>query len=208
MSTRVIATARLNAACRHELGQQLRLSVDPASELSRLNSIISSCQLTLPELQQLISTPSAGAMLNALAPAEFSHVRARLEGGSRSALETTAADLQTELAEALAIATTVVMRATRDITANTFATCGLELGYAVTTHQSDSTTRVELRRGHEFVLVQVHDGGTVEFDHGGMANATGGEHQHQLELAIERRGVLVARSPGYRTSAADLGMVT
>ena len=195
MTTRAIATARLNAACRHELREQLRLSVDPASELSRLNSLIGSRQLALPDLRQLISTPSVSSMLSTLAPAEFSRVRARQAGGSRSALETTAADLQTELADALAIAATVVMTATRDITANAFAECGLELGYTVTTRRSDSATCVELRRGPEIVLVGVHDEGTVEFDRGGLTSGACADYRLQLERAVERRGILVARSP-------------
>jgi hypothetical protein len=187
--------ARLNAACRHELGGQLGLSADPASELNRLNSIFGSRQLTLPDLQRLVNTPSVSSMLSALAPAEFNRVRARLAGGSRSALETTAADLQTELADTLAIAATVVMTAARGITANTFAGCGLELGYTVTTRQSDSATCVELRRGTEIVLVDVHDDGTVEFDHGGLTDCTREDHQVQLEQAVGLRGILVAPSP-------------
>jgi hypothetical protein len=47
-----------------------------------------------------------------------------MEGGSRSALETTAADLQAELAETLTVATTVLAAATRDITADTIAESG------------------------------------------------------------------------------------
>jgi hypothetical protein len=195
MSTRVAATARLTAACHYELCAQLRLSVDPAKELSHLNSIIGSRQLPLPDLQRLISTPSANWVLSALVPTEFGRVSARLAGGSRSALETTAADLQTELAETMAIATTMVMTATRSITANTFAECGLELSYTVTTRQSDSATCVELRRGHEIVLVEVHDSGSVDFDHDGLVNDAWRERQSQLELAVERRGVLVAQCP-------------
>lgn len=191
MSTRVIATARLSAACRHELCEQLRLGVDPASELSHLSSIIGSRQLTLPELRQLISAPSTSSVLSTLASAEFSRVRAHMEGGSRSALETTAADLQAELADTLAIATSVVTVAARDITANTFATSGLELGYTVTTHHDDSVTCVELCRGQEIVLVAVHDGGNVEFVHGKLTEDICGEHQLQLERAVYRHGVSV-----------------
>lgn len=106
MCTRVITTARPDVTRSHELYEQFRLGVDPASELSRLNAIVESCQLTLPGLQQLISAPRVSSVLSALAPAEFSRVRAHMAGGSRSALETTAADLQAELAETLDVAIT------------------------------------------------------------------------------------------------------
>jgi hypothetical protein len=195
MSTRVIATAKLTAACRYDLRKRLSLNVDPASELSRLDAIIGSRQLAMPDLRKLVSTPGASSVLSALSPAEFSRVLVRLEGGSRSALETTAADLQAELAETVAIAATVVTVATRDITADIIAESGRELGYAVATRYSDSTTCIELRRGPEIVLVGVHDGGDVEFDHGGLTGYTCGEHQIQLELAAERRGIFVAQRP-------------
>jgi hypothetical protein len=195
MSTRVTATARLTAACRHDLLEQLSVSVDPASELNRLGSIIGSRQLTVPNLRQLISTPNVSSMLSALAPAEFSRVRARLEGGSRSALETPAADLQAELAETLAIAATVVVTTIRGITADALAVSACELGYAVTTRHSDFATRIELRRGPEVVLVGVHDGGDVEFDHGGLTGHIFGKQQLQLEQAAGRRGISVVRRP-------------
>jgi hypothetical protein len=193
LSNRVIATASLNDTCRYELREQLRLTVDPVSELCRLNSIIVYHQLTRRDLQQLISTPGASSVLNALAPAEFSGVRAHLECGSRSALETTAADLQAELAETLAIAISVVTAAARDITANVFAESGVELGYTVTTHHAETAICVELCRGHEIVLVAVHDGGNVEFAHGGLIDGTSEEHQLQLERAANRHGVFVAQ---------------
>lgn len=195
MSARVIATARLTATCRHELCEQLRLSVDPTSGLSHLNCIVGSRQLTLPDLQQLVSTPSARSVLSTLAPAEFNRVRAHMEGGSRSALETTAADLQSELAETVTVATTVVTVATRDITANTIAKSGRELGYTVATHRAENATCVELRRGHETVMVRVHDGGNMEFDHAGLTDDTCGEHQLQLERAAKRHGVLITERP-------------
>lgn len=192
MSTRVIATARLNGTSRRDLHEQLRLSVDPVSELNRLNSVLEFHQLTLPDLRKLISTPGVNAVLATLAPAEFSRVRAHLEGGSRSALETTAADLQAELADTVAVAVAIVAAATRRITANTFARSGHELGYAVTTHHAGAATCVELCRGTEIVLVAIHDGGNVEFAYGGPADGHSGEHQRQLEQAAERLGVLVA----------------
>lgn len=191
MSTRVVATARLNRACRDELREQLSLSVDPVSELSRLNSVIACRQLTRPDLQRLISAPGASSVLGGLAPAEFSRIRAHTAAGSRSALEITAADLQAELAEAVAAAVTAVTAATRDITANIFAESGAELGYTAATHQVRTTTCVELCRGHEIVLVAVHDGGNVEFAHGGLSCDVRGERQLQLERAARRHGVFV-----------------
>lgn len=195
MGDQVIATARLTATCRRELREQLRLSVDPASELSRLNSIVGSRRLTLPELQQLISTPSARSVLSTLASVEFSRVRAHMEGGSRSALETTATDLQAELAETVAAAITVVTTATRDITAYTIAKCGLELGYTVASHRAENATRVELRRRHQTVMVRVHDGGNVEFGHAGLTDGIRLEHQLQLERSAGCHGVLITERP-------------
>jgi hypothetical protein len=191
MCTRVIATARLDATRRQELYEQFRLGVDPASELSRLNSIVESRQLTLPDLRQLIGTPRVSSVLSTLAPAEFSRVRAHMAGGSRSALERTAADLQAELAETLAVAITVLAAATRDITANTIAESGRGLGYTVITHPAEMATRIELRRGHEVVLVRVHDGGDLEFDHGSLTRDACGEHLLQLERAAMHYGLSI-----------------
>jgi hypothetical protein len=193
MRTRVIATARLTATCRRELCEQLRLGVDPASELSRLNTVIGSRQLTLPDLRRLISTSSAISVLSTLVPAEFSLLRAHVEGGSRSALETTAADLQAELAETLAVAAGVVSAATRAITAYAIAESGLKLGYGATTHHAEAATCVELHRRQEIVLIRVHDGGNVEFDHGGLTGGTCRENQLQLEQAVKRYGVFIAQ---------------
>ena len=193
MSTQGITTARLKATCRHGLSERLGLSVDPASELNRLNSIIRSRQLTLPDLRQLISTPSASSVLSMLTPAEYSRLRTHMEGGSRSALETTAPDLQAELAETVATAISVVTAAIRYITANTFAKSGIELGYTATTHHAQTTTCVELCRGPELMLVSVYDGGDVEFIHGKFTDHACGEHQRQLERAAERHGVVVAQ---------------
>jgi hypothetical protein len=78
----------------------------------------------MPDLRRLIATPSVSSVLSTLAPTEFSDVLARLEGGSRSALETTAADLQAELAETLAIAAAAVTAAARELTADIFAGSG------------------------------------------------------------------------------------
>jgi hypothetical protein len=193
MSTRVIAVARLNATCRHELCEQLRFRVDPTSELSRLNFIIGTRQFTLPDLQQLIGTPSVSSVLSTLALPEFSRVHAHMEGGRRSALETTAADLQAELAETLMAATTVVRAATREITANILAQCGLELGYTVTARHVGTATRIQLYRGHETVLIAVHDDGSVEFNYGGLTDGTCRQHQLQLQRTAQRHGVCIVQ---------------
>lgn len=191
MNTRVTTTAKLHVACRQELRQQLRLSVDPVSELNRLSSIVASHQLTAADLTLLISTVSASSVLSTLAPAEFSRVLAHMARGSRSALETTVADLQAELAETLAVATSVVTAATRDITGDSFAASGRELGYTVTTHHADTATCVELRREQESVLVAVHNGGEVEFVHSKLAGYACRQRQQQLERAAGRHGVFV-----------------
>lgn len=204
MSTRVIATAMGNASYRRELSEKFELSEDPAIELNRLTSILGSRQLALPDLQQLISTPSASSVLSRLAPREFGSVRIRLQDGRRSALETTARDLQAELAEILAVAVTVVTTVTRDLTAETFAESGLDLGYSTTTYHAESATCVELRRGHEVVLVVVRNGGHVEFNHGGLADDICGEHQLQLERAAERRGVFLSHCPRRETNRSPL----
>jgi hypothetical protein len=194
MSTQVAGKARLYDTCRRELREQLRLTVDPASELSCLISILNSGPLTLSELRQLVSAPGARFMLSTLAPGEFDRVVAHLEGGSRSALETTAADLQSELAETLAAAATVVRAAMRDITANAFVESGRELDYSVSTHHAGNAIRIKLRREHETVLVGVHDGGNVEVNHRGLGNDTCKEFQVQFEQAAQRRGVYLALS--------------
>jgi hypothetical protein len=193
MSTRVIATARLDATCRHELYEQFRLGVDPASELSRINAIIESRQLTLADLRQLIGTPRASSVLTTLALPEFGRVRAHMAGGSRSALEIIAADLQTELAETVAAAITVLTAATRDIISATIADSGRKLGYAVTTLPDETATCVELRRGHEVVLVRVQADGDLEFDHSGLADDACRKRQLQLERAAKDAGLSIQR---------------
>jgi hypothetical protein len=151
--------------------------------------------LTLLDLRQLINMPSANSVLSTLAPTEFGRVCAYMEGGRRSALETTAADLQAELVEILAIATTVVTAATRGMTADTIAASGLKLGYAATTHHAETATNVTLCRGNETVLVRVHDGGSLEFDHSGLTGNICGVEQLQLEQTAKHFGVFITRLP-------------
>jgi hypothetical protein len=118
MNDRVTAVARRSATCRQQLREQLGLSLDSITELGHLSAIIGAGQLTLADLQELIAAPGTSLVLSSLAPREFGAIRARLESGSRSALEITPADLQTELAETVAIANAVITATARDITAN------------------------------------------------------------------------------------------
>lgn len=203
MSTRVTASARLSAACRQQLREQLGLSLDPTAELGRISSIITeSGQLSLPDLQEVISAPEIGSLLGALAPAEFSTVSTLLASAGGQDPQALAASLQAGLTGAVAVADATVTATARDITATAFAESGLELGYTVSVCQAEEATGVELRRAHEVVLVRVHDGGEVEFDHAGLYDASCGERQLALEQGAERRGVrLTQRNQHYHGAA-------
>jgi hypothetical protein len=198
MSTRVTASARLSTACRQQLREQFGLSLDPAVELCRLSSIMESGCLSLPVLQEMISAPAVSSVLGALAPAEFGGVCALLGNPGNPDPQALAACLQDGLAGAVAAADGTVAATARDITASAFAESGLELGYSVSACRADAATGLELRREHEVVLLRIHDGGEVEFDHAGLFDAACGERQLQLEQAAERRGItLTQRSQHY-----------
>lgn len=193
MSTRVTAAARLSTACRQQLREQLGLSLDPTVELGRLSSIIESGHLSLPVLQEMISAPEVNSVLGALAPAEFGGVCALLANAGNPDPQALAAYLQDGLAGAVAAADVTVVATARDITASAFAESGLELGYTVSACRADAATGLELRREHEVVLLRIHDGGEVEFDHAGLFDAVCGERQLKLELGAERRGITLTQ---------------
>lgn len=193
MSTRVTASARLSTACQQQLRDQLGLSLDPAVELGRLSSIMESGCISLPALQEIISAPAVSSMLGALAPAEFGGVSTLLAAAGNPDPQALAASLQAGLAGAVAVADATVTATARDITASAFAESGLELGYTVSACRAETATGLELRREHEIVLLRVHDGGEVEFDHAGLFDAACGGRQLALEQGAERRGVALTQ---------------
>jgi hypothetical protein len=193
MSTRVTAAARLSATCRQQLREQLSLNLDPAAELGRVSALMGSARITLPDLQELISGPAVSSVLGTLAPAQFSEVRNLLADARNPNPLALATSLQTRLAEAVAIADAKVTATARDITASVFAESGLDLGYTVSVCPAEAATGLELRREHEVVLVRVHDGGDVEFDHAGLSDPTCTDRQLELEQAAERRGIVLTQ---------------
>lgn len=193
MSTQVTASARLSTACRQQLRDQLGLSLDPTVELGRLNSIMESGRLSLPELQEMISVPEVSSVLRTLAPAEFGGVCTLLGNAGNPDPQALAASLQDGLAGAVAAADTAVAATARNITANAFAESGLELGYTVSVCRAEAATGLELRREHEVVLLRIHDGGEVDFDHAGLFDAGCGERQLKLEQAAGRRGITLTQ---------------
>lgn len=194
MSTRVTAAARLNATCRHQLHELLGLDFDPAAELGRVSAVTESGRVTLHDLQELVSAPSVSSVLGTLAPAQLGQVRTLLadaaENCSALALATS---VRAGFAEAIAAADAKVTATIRDITANVFAESGLDLGYTVSVCQADAATGLELRREHEIVLIRVHDGGDVDFDHAGLFDASCTDRQLELEQAAEGRGVTLTQ---------------
>jgi hypothetical protein len=205
MSTRVTASARLSTACRQQLREQLGLSLDPAVELGRLSSIMESGRLSLPALQEMISAPEVNSVLSALAPAEFGGASALLSSTGNPDPQALAASLQDELAGAVAAADAAVAATARDITANAFAESGVELGYTVSACRADAATGLELRREHEIVLLRIHDGGEVDFDHAGLFDSACGERQLQLEQGAERRGITLTQRSQYYHGAPSGG---
>jgi hypothetical protein len=193
MSTRITAAARLSATCRQQLREQFCLNLDPADELSRVSALTESARITLPGLRQLITTPTVSSVLGTLAPAQFGEVRDLLADTRNIGTLALATSVQTGLAEAIAAAGAKVTATARDITANVFAESGLDLGYTVSVCQADAATGLELRREHEIVLVRVHDGGDVEFDHAGLSDAACTDRQLELEQAAGRRGVVLTQ---------------
>jgi len=193
MSTKVTASARLSTSCRQQLREQLRLSLDPTAELGHLSSIMGSGQISLAALQETIITPEISSVLSTLAPVEFGGVRTLLADPGNPDPQALAASLQTGLAGAVAVADARVTATARDITASAFAESGRELGYTASLCRAEAATGVELRREHEVVLIRVHDGGEVEFDHAGLFDAACGERQLKLEQGAERRGVTLTQ---------------
>jgi len=103
----------------------------------------------------------------------------------------------------------VVATATRDVTAESFAKAGTDLGYTVSVCQGSEATGIELRHDHEVLLPRIRNGGEIEADHARLVNATCGDRQLELEQAVGRRGVtLTNRRQRYHDASHGGNLIT
>jgi hypothetical protein len=205
VSTRVLAQTQLSAACQQLARQQLNLADAATLDLSGVRQLaLSSQRLDLPAVREMISSSPLSLTLETLAPLQFGTVRQLLASPSGAG---TAASAQAALASALSTASTTIGSATRDITAGAFAEAGAELGYAVSVCRGEAVTGIELRRGHELVLMRVSNGGGVESDHAGLVDATCGDRQRELEQAAARRGITITHCDQSDHASAQGGIL-
>jgi hypothetical protein len=194
MSTRVSAQTRMSAACQQLLRERLNLTAEATVDLANLNAIIQTERIDLPSLQEMVSARPVSATLGTLAPSAFETARSLLTSTEPVADPwTLAASAQAGLTSALAAADTAIGHMTRDITTEAFAVTGAELGYEVFVCRGDVATGIELRREHEILLLRVANGGAVDFDHAGLADAACGDSQRELEQGVARRGITLIR---------------
>jgi hypothetical protein len=209
MSTRVSVNTRLRAACAEVAREKLNLSTAATLDLSGLRAAATATgRISLPALQQMVSAEPVRITLGALAPGAFATTRQLLSGPQSGAdRDAKAASAQASLALAVTQASVAIGAVTRDITANAFAEAGAELGYKVDVCRGDVATGVEMRRGHEVVLMRVDDTGGVESDHAGLEDSACGERQRELEAAAARKGVIVTHRDEQHHGSAGGGVL-
>lgn len=204
MSTRVLTNTRLSVACQELARQQLRLPATASLDLSGLRSALTGAgRIDLPAIGQLVSSEPVRMTLGALAPTAFGTVSNMLAVQRPGADAVTSA--RTALDTALSAASAAIGAASRDITAGAFTAAGKELGYTISVCRAEAATGIELRRGHEIVLMRVDDDGAVESDHAGLADNACGDRQRELEEAVARQGVVITRREEHHHSSADGG---
>jgi hypothetical protein len=210
MSTRVITSnTRLYAACAELAREKLHLGAAATLDLSGLRATVTATgRIGLPALQQMISAEPVRLTLDGLAPAAFESARQLLSGPrSGVARDATAASAQASLTLAVTQASAAIGAVRRDITAGAFAEAGAELGYKVDVCRGDIATGIEMRRGHEVVLMRLDDTGGVESDHAGLDDNTCGDRQRELEAAAARKGVVVTDRDEEHHASAGGGLL-
>jgi hypothetical protein len=190
MSTRTTQNAVMNAACRELLNERLGIALGQSVHLGEIRASLDSGRVGLSGLRSLVRSPELSGVLGKLAPASFARAQASL-GNPANTLNLSAATLSARaaLADAVGTAAAVIDGATRDLTAEAITGAAAELGYTCSYHRGGTATGVELWRGDELLLLRIHDGGVVESDHLGLADASCGDRQRELEAAVGRRGV-------------------
>ena len=79
MSTRVMGSAELNAACRELVSQQLNISLHHDLVLGELATALDAGRLDLPAIQSLVADREISGVLAALAPVSFGKVTQGLD---------------------------------------------------------------------------------------------------------------------------------
>jgi hypothetical protein len=193
VSTQVRGNVQLNAACRDLAGQALKVSLHHDLALGDLATDLDAGRLDLPAIQSLVADQALSGVLATLAPVSFGLVTTALGDLGELARQPTAlSSVRADLADAALTASAAIDLVTRDLTVTAFAEAATELGYTVQPERGAEVTGLELRRENELLLLRVHDGGLVESDHAGLADARCGDRQRELEEAVARRGVLLA----------------
>lgn len=198
MSTRTTQNAVMNAACRELLNERLGITLGQSVHLGQIRASLDSGRVGLSGLRSLVRSPELSGVLGKLAPASFA--RAQTSLGALSARSARAA-----LADAVGTAATAINAATRDLTAEAVTGAAAELGYACSSHRGATATGVELWRGDELLLLRIHDGGVVESDHLGLADASCGDRQRELDAAVGRRGVTFTSRKQYNHGSRSGG---
>lgn len=190
MSTRMTASVRISAACRDLVRQRLNIPLGAALDLGQVSAALDTGRVDLPALRGMVTGGEISGVLAALAPAPFARVRGLLTGSVPAANPSARVmSARTELASAVSVANATIAGATRDITAEAFTEAAKELQYSVSVCRGATATGIELRRANELMLLRIHDGGAIESDHAGLADATCGDRQRELEEAAARRGI-------------------
>lgn len=190
MSTRVTQQAQMNAACRELLDERLDINLGRTLDLGQVSAELAAGQLDLAGIRSLLESAELGGVLGQLAPEPLAKAQAALSAQVTTAsMPTVTASARGALAEAVTAAGSVIAGATRDLTAQAFTEAATELGYTYSTCRGAAVTGIELWRDNELLLLRVHDGGVVESDHMGLADASCGDRQRELEAEVERRGI-------------------
>ncbi|HXT90811.1 MAG TPA: hypothetical protein VN714_16275 [Trebonia sp.] len=202
MSTRVNQNAQMNAACQELLSERLDLRVGQTLALGQASTTLASARTDLSTMRSLITSSELGGVLGRLAPAQFAGAQAALAMPVTTVtMPTVAAAAHSALAAAVSVADSVIAGATRDLTVEAFTGAAAELGYTYSTCRGAAVTGVELWRDNELLLLRVHDGGAVESDHAGLADASCGDRQRELEVAVARRGITFTGRKQYNHGA-------
>ena len=196
MSTRVTGSVQMTAQCRELVNQRLNIPLDASIALESLTlglGLGEHLQLDITPLHQLVADQAVQATIGVLAPEPFAAARDILAADGTPGTETSelAAAAQAELADAFQFSRDAMAHTARDITAEVFAAAGRDLSYTVSLCQGTTATGVEMRRGHEVMLLRVHDSGRIESDHAGLLDATCGDRQRELEHAAAQRGIVI-----------------